>query len=178
MVSQLSRKLKGNKSSHSFLFAFGMSLLVISPRGRLMSRYLEITWRLLQSKCLEGKKAFESAWRELKDTGYLLQFRMKNAQNQFYYEYELADTPVKSPVPQKVVYGKGGIRETDVPQKECTWNRSIPNLEPPQNGDDIPIPYKPIVRVLLPSYTQVYSDIQNANCKKIAHPPNPKVVGT
>ena len=41
---------------------------------------------LLKKKCCEGKKSFETAWKELKDTGYLLQYRMKDEKNHFYYE--------------------------------------------------------------------------------------------
>jgi len=66
----------------------------------------------LQSRCSEGKKAFESAWKELKDTGYLVQYRMQDEKHQFYYEYELLDE-VQDPVPQKGYTGKGGTSESD-----------------------------------------------------------------
>lgn len=48
----------------------------------------------LMSQCEEGRKAFDSAWKELKDAGYLVQYRMKDTKNQFYYEYELMEEPV------------------------------------------------------------------------------------
>lgn len=80
----------------------------------------------LQSHCKEGKKAFESAWKELKDSGYLVQYRMKNAKNQFYYEYELLDVlkppdtlkrdSGKNPIPQNGCIGKGVQSETDIIQ--------------------------------------------------------------
>lgn len=60
----------------------------------------------LRKHCCEGRKAFESAWKELKDTGYLLQYRMQDEKNLFYYEYELADIPEIFPVPPKRVYRK------------------------------------------------------------------------
>lgn len=46
----------------------------------------------LVTKCKEGKAAFDSAWKELKETGYLKQYKM-NSENGFYYEYELLDSP-------------------------------------------------------------------------------------
>ena len=47
----------------------------------------------LLKNCKEGKKAFESAWKELKDLGYLLQYRLQGEKGQFFYEYELLDEP-------------------------------------------------------------------------------------
>ncbi len=80
----------------------------------------------LQSHCSEGKKAFESAWKELKDTGYLVQYRMKDSKNQFYYEYELLDVLKKppdtpkgdsgKPIPQNGYDGKGKQSEMDIVQ--------------------------------------------------------------
>ncbi len=46
----------------------------------------------LVTKCKEGKAAFDGAWKELKETGYLKQYKM-NSENGFYYEYELLDYP-------------------------------------------------------------------------------------
>lgn len=47
----------------------------------------------LQSKCVEGERAFDSAWKELKDAGYLKQYKMRDGAKGFYYEYELLDEP-------------------------------------------------------------------------------------
>lgn len=47
----------------------------------------------LLNKCQEGKKAFESAWKELKIAGYLKPYRMQGDRGHFYYEYELLDIP-------------------------------------------------------------------------------------
>ncbi|EJO5349326.1 DnaD domain protein [Clostridium botulinum] len=54
----------------------------------------------LKKQCKEGEKAFESAWKELKDNGYLIQYRFQDntidennkKKMTFYYEYELLDT--------------------------------------------------------------------------------------
>lgn len=72
----------------------------------------------LQSKCLEGKKAFDGAWQELKEAGYLKQYRMQDAETKrFCWEYELLDEPEAIP-PKGIVWlrddmakgcdGKGG----------------------------------------------------------------------
>lgn len=46
----------------------------------------------LKSQCSEGEKAFENTWKELKDKGYLIQYRFQDENTkQFFYEYELLD---------------------------------------------------------------------------------------
>lgn len=57
----------------------------------------------LMSHCVEGRKAFDTAWGELKRKGYLVQYRMKDKENHFYYEYELLDE--KSPDVPKGING-------------------------------------------------------------------------
>lgn len=56
----------------------------------------------LLSKCKEGEKAFESGWNELKNSGYLKQYKIRIKEinddgkvliNNFIYEYELLDEP-------------------------------------------------------------------------------------
>lgn len=48
----------------------------------------------LQSMCVEGERAFNNAWRELKERGYLIQHKMRKGAKTFYYEYELLDFPL------------------------------------------------------------------------------------
>lgn len=56
-----------------------------------MENYDLYKWFLLK-QCKEGEKAFNSAWKELKDTGYLKQYRLPSGDNgTFCYEYELLD---------------------------------------------------------------------------------------
>ena len=56
----------------------------------------------LLSKCKEGKKAFDSAWRELKESGYLIQYQMQDPETkQFYWEYELVDVAEKPCTPNR-----------------------------------------------------------------------------
>ena len=55
----------------------------------------------LLSKCKEGKKAFDAAWKELKDTVYLIQYQMQDPKTkQFYWEYDLIDSLREKPYPQ------------------------------------------------------------------------------
>lgn len=48
----------------------------------------------LMSKSLDGETAFRGAWKELKEHGYLIQYKLKDKETkQFYYEYEICDNP-------------------------------------------------------------------------------------
>lgn len=48
----------------------------------------------LMSKSLDGETAFRGAWKELKEHGYLIQYKLKDEETkQFYYEYEICDNP-------------------------------------------------------------------------------------
>lgn len=45
----------------------------------------------LKKQCQEKEKSFESAWKELKDKGYLIQYKLQDGKGNFFYEYELLD---------------------------------------------------------------------------------------
>lgn len=48
-------------------------------------------WQIMKF-CKEGEVAFESAWKELKENGYLKVIRMRDPiRNVFFYEYELLE---------------------------------------------------------------------------------------
>jgi|GEM_PF-2033137 len=49
---------------------------------------------MLTKNSKAGKHAFNSAWKELKDTGYLLQERHSDGKGKFCYTYELLDKPL------------------------------------------------------------------------------------
>lgn len=50
--------------------------------------------QFLINKSKDGETAFRSAWKELKDKGYLIQHKLKDEETkQFYYEYEVCDNP-------------------------------------------------------------------------------------
>lgn len=58
----------------------------------------------------EGQKAFDNAWKELKEEGYLLQTRCKDPKTGiFYWEYELLDEPI---IDQNPYIPKGGYGES------------------------------------------------------------------
>lgn len=71
----------------------------------------------LMKQCKESKNTFDTAWKELKDNGYLIQYRKSNAKTKtFYYEYELLDikTEVKieeKATTQKAVHGEPSTRK-------------------------------------------------------------------
>lgn len=48
----------------------------------------------LLSKSTDGETSFRGAWRELKDHGYLIQYKFQDIETKrFYYEYEVCDNP-------------------------------------------------------------------------------------
>lgn len=50
--------------------------------------------QFLINKSKDGETAFRGAWTELKDKGYLIQYKLKNSETKrFYYEYEVCDNP-------------------------------------------------------------------------------------
>lgn len=78
----------------------------------------------LLSRCQEGKKAFESAWKELKDSGYLVQYRMQDTETkQFFWEYDLLDV-LEKPLPQN---GDDGSKP--VPQKGCHGSGIVSTMD-------------------------------------------------
>lgn len=62
----------------------------------------------LLSKCVEKEKAFEGAWKELKEAGYLKQYRIRTKEtNGYIYQYELLDVADTS-VPALINIGLNG----------------------------------------------------------------------
>jgi len=47
----------------------------------------------LIKQCTEKETAFKTAWKELKSSGYLLQYKFKDEKGFFYYEYDLVESP-------------------------------------------------------------------------------------
>jgi hypothetical protein len=50
-----------------------------------------LTKSYLMKQCVEGEDAFTTAWQELKKAGYLKQYKQKNIEGIFIYEYDLLD---------------------------------------------------------------------------------------
>lgn len=55
--------------------------------------------RYLLSICIEKETAFKTSWDELKDAGYLIQYKLKGPKGTFIYEYELVDSLPEREVP-------------------------------------------------------------------------------
>lgn len=104
---------------------------------------------------IEGKDAFESAWKELKNRGYLVQIRGKNSEGKFIYEYELLDfieekelkekphtekpytekpSTVKPPHGKTGVYNKIGFNNTDFNNKYKNKKQN-PSANAPKNQE-------------------------------------------
>lgn len=50
--------------------------------------------QFLLNQSTDGETSFRGAWKELKDNGYLIQYKLKDEDTkQFYYEYEVCDNP-------------------------------------------------------------------------------------
>lgn len=61
--------------------------------------------QFLINKSKDGETAFRSAWKELKDKGYLIQYKLKDEDTkQFYYEYEVCDDPHVENPPVAIKY--------------------------------------------------------------------------
>lgn len=59
----------------------------------------------LQKQSGAGQRAFNRMWKQLKDNGYLVQYKFKDEKGTFYYEYELFDEPT-APEAQNVYVDK------------------------------------------------------------------------
>jgi hypothetical protein len=60
----------------------------------------------LQSISTDGERSFESGWKELKEAGYLIQYRLKGSDGKWAYEYELLHEPLKEDKKDKEIIKK------------------------------------------------------------------------
>ncbi len=96
--------------------------------------------QFLINKSKDGETAFRGAWKELKDKGYLIQYKLKDEDTkQFYYEYEVCDNPqvenppvaIKPLVPHDenphVENQGGGISTSSIPtnRKTHSYNNNL-----------------------------------------------------
>lgn len=77
----------------------------------------------LLQQCMEGESCFRGAWKELKDKGYLIQYKLRDPVSKtFYYEYELLDEPhVDFPHVGNLPYGEATCG------KQGVYNNTISN---------------------------------------------------
>ena len=84
----------------------------------------------LLSLCVEGKAAFQSTWDELKDHGYLVQYKLRDERGFYVYEYELVDNPEEE---KKKSDSKAGKEENPY-----TENRDVDDPDTDYRGLDNP----------------------------------------
>lgn len=92
----------------------------------------------LLKNCAEGKKAFDAAWKELKDAGYLIQYRLQGEKGKFYYEYELLDEPQSiemAEISQSIHIPKKEVVDNGGSGKRVTAKRGIYNNTNLNNTD-------------------------------------------
>lgn len=87
----------------------------------------------LRKQGCEGEKAFENTWKELKDAGYLIQYKYKGEKGYYCYEYELLDEKIQTPEKEGVDNlggGEGGcISNTDINNTNINNNQSVSHDE-------------------------------------------------
>ena len=91
------RKVNFTQVSNIALRDNNLSLKAKGLYALIMS-YLTIEdWTLykgyLMEQCSEGRESFNAGWNELKNRGYLLQYRVKDEKGKWTYEYDLLDNP-------------------------------------------------------------------------------------
>lgn len=103
MAQQTTGKFRKKRVNFSQVSNTALRDKTLSYRARglyaVIQSYVTIeTFTLYKSYLMhnapEGERAFDTAWKELKESGYLKQYKYKDSNNQkFVYEYELLDTP-------------------------------------------------------------------------------------
>ena len=89
----------------------------------------------LISKSKDGETAFRAAWKELKDYGYLIQYKMKDeATSRFYYEYEICDNPQ---VENQHVDEEVRLPQVENPHVEILQDGLSTCLKPPQYNNTV-----------------------------------------
>lgn len=106
----------------------------------------------VKSKCKEGNRAFQTIWNELKDTGYLKQYKIR-IPNGFMYEYELLDTP-----------------DTSIPATiNVNLNGSISSIR-----DDLKVPDDTVIPGSVEASTEINTDNKATETKEQSQVVNKK----
>jgi len=90
----------------------------------------ELTKSFLMSVSPSGETAFNSEWKELKEKGYLKQFRICDKKGVFRYEYDLMDKPDLT-TPYLINVGTNGEVTSDSNSEKAEVD--TPQNHPPQN---------------------------------------------
>jgi hypothetical protein len=110
------------------LKAKGLYLLIMSY---ITYEEKPLTKKFLMGECEEGKKAFDSAWNELKSKGYLKQYLQPKGKD-WKQEYDLLDEPQEG-AHTFYLNSKGEITKTN---EDREYNRNKKNLRPTQKGSN------------------------------------------
>jgi hypothetical protein len=129
--TQVANQLAKNKNMS--LKAKGLYLLI---QCYITAPNFTLSKDFLKSQCLEGERAFKSAWLELKELGYLKQYRIRPEDNNFRYEYDLLDEPDTTTPSLQNVNSKGEVildKIQNVPSPNYTRSKTdivqkVPNI--------------------------------------------------
>lgn len=78
----------------------------------------------------EGERAFNSTWKELKDRGYLKQYRLKGKDGKWIYEYELLHDPVVDSEDTEIdKVNEEDIKTDEAEDKVKEFNKSVKDAQ-------------------------------------------------
>ena len=87
----------------------------------------------LIKQCKDKEGSFNTAWKELKDNGYLVQEKKRTSNGSFYYEYDLLDEPFTTPqfsTPGSSTPGKTGVyNNTDLSNTDLSKSENSSTTE-------------------------------------------------
>ncbi|MVB10455.1 hypothetical protein CAFE_11440 [Caprobacter fermentans] len=146
---------------HLSLKSKGLYALIQSYIGK---PNFDLYKKTLKDECKEGSKAFDAAWKELKETGYLKVYRIpKGMRNQYVYEFELLDIPDKS-TSALITLNKNG--EPIAPKDEATKEPEFKVSHLPQKGGDGEPEGSPDISEKTPDLEK------KENRENVSHPPH------
>lgn len=118
----------------------------------------------LMSLCKEGRDAFNSAWIELKENGYLKHYRVRGEDGRFYYEYDLLDEPDLSDV--NVDENDDPEGETSEPAENKDFSPHTENPSPVNSVSEKPVPENPSPVNSVPENRGLYNNTDFNNIIK------------
>lgn len=138
-VSNLALRDKKLSYRAKGLYAVIQSYITI-PNFKLYKRHL-------MQMSTEGQKAFQTAWNELKENGYLKQYRIRDESGGFRYEYDLLDKPDPSSPATLNLRLDGSVSEPEenpAPAEAAVRPDSIPEIKKEDSAETtLPEKYVP-----------------------------------
>lgn len=118
----------------------------------------------LMSLCKEGRDAFNSAWIELKENGYLKHYRVRGEDGRFYYEYDLLDEPDLSDI--NIDESDDSESETSEPAENKDFSPHTENPSPVKSVPEKPVPENPSPVNSVPENRGLYNNTDFINIIK------------